>query len=278
MVFNSLSFVIFFIVVFALYWYAQGRSKVQNWILLLASYFFYGYASWKMLPLLFISTILFYILGRGIYQMQNEKTSSRLTTIGVIAGIGLLVYFKYLNFFIDDSLVCAVKDLKKFTLAEQYVPCWRYFGYQDEINMGVKSFFGEENFGESGMYKGYLGRNESFVLESLATDTVFDLISDSSTIASFCDFVRNLTTQGVNVVLVKYPMFHPLQARIANLTEMDSLYHHLSVELDAPLLDYWNEDFTYDTTYYCNPSHMNALGAELFTKRIVNDLVSLYKK
>lgn len=102
MVFNSLPFVIFFIIVFALYWFAQGRSKVQNWILLLASYFFYGYASWKMLPLLFISTILFYLLGRGIYQTQNEKTSSRLTTIGVVAGIGLLVYFKYLNFFIDE--------------------------------------------------------------------------------------------------------------------------------------------------------------------------------
>mgnify|MGYP003298624236 CR=1 FL=1 len=102
MVFNSFSFVIFFIVVFALYWLAQGRKNVQNWILLLASYFFYGYASWKMLPLLLISTILFYFIGRGIYRAKNEKTSSCLTMIGVVVGIGLLVYFKYLNFFIDE--------------------------------------------------------------------------------------------------------------------------------------------------------------------------------
>ena len=184
---------------------------------------------------------------------------------------------QFFPYFRDDSLICAVKDLKKFTVAEQYVPCWRYFGYQDEINIGVKSFFGEDNFDESGTYKGYLGRNESFALESLATDTVFDLICDSSTVASFRDFVRNLTIQGVKVILVKYPMYHPLQTRIANLTEMDSLYHKLSIQLNVPLLDYWNDDFTYDTTYYYNPSHMNQFGAELFSLQLADSLKSIIK-
>lgn len=102
MVFNSLPFVLFFVVVFTLYWSAPGRAKLQNWVLLLASYFFYGYASWKMLPLLLVSTIAFYAIGRGIYRTENEKTSSRMTSLGVVLGIGLLVYFKYLNFFIDE--------------------------------------------------------------------------------------------------------------------------------------------------------------------------------
>lgn len=52
MVVNSVSFLIFFLVVFALYYLFSKSCKVQQWIILLASYFFYGYADARMLWLL----------------------------------------------------------------------------------------------------------------------------------------------------------------------------------------------------------------------------------
>lgn len=103
MVFNSLEFLVFFVFLFFLYWIGlKEKTKVQNWLLLIASYFFYGYASWKMLPLLLVATAIFYGLGISISKAKSEKQAGRLTTLGVIFGIGLLVYFKYLNFFIDE--------------------------------------------------------------------------------------------------------------------------------------------------------------------------------
>lgn len=103
MVFNSFEFLLFFIVVFLIYWLLlKGKTAVQNIFLLLASYFFYAYADWKMLPLLFASTAVFYYLGIKISIAKSERVSSAITTIGVLLGVGVLLYFKYLNFFIES--------------------------------------------------------------------------------------------------------------------------------------------------------------------------------
>ena len=107
MVINSLSFLLFFIVVFAVY-YAPGirqSATRQNVWLLLTSYFFYGFVDWKMLPILFGVTVLFYWLGAQIKKemdVNNRKKASRYMKFGVVIGIGLLLYFKYLNFFAES--------------------------------------------------------------------------------------------------------------------------------------------------------------------------------
>lgn len=105
MIFNSFTFVVFFIIVFVVYWILlKERTKSQNVFLLLASWFFYGYADVKMLPLLVVSIVIFFYLGRWIHNAESEKTSSVLTTLGVLLGVGLLLYFKYFNFFIESFI------------------------------------------------------------------------------------------------------------------------------------------------------------------------------
>lgn len=103
MVFNSIPFLQFFVVVFFVYWLLLKKStKAQNIFLLVTSYFFYGYANWKMLPLLMVATAVFFFLGIGISRAKTEKAASWLRALGVVLGIGLLLYFKYLNFFIES--------------------------------------------------------------------------------------------------------------------------------------------------------------------------------
>ena len=103
MSFCSFSFLLFFTALFALYYFlCNGKVKWQNVLLLLGSYFFYGYANWKMLPLLVAVTLVYYFLGIGMSGEGGERKKSILCTIGIVLGVGLLVYFKYLNFFIDS--------------------------------------------------------------------------------------------------------------------------------------------------------------------------------
>ena len=101
MTFNSLIFWAFFAVVLLPYFTVLRRSaRWQNLWLLLASYVFYGWTDWRMVPLLIAVTVLFYFLGIKI-QQSNESSprqASRLTTIGVLIGVGVLFYFKYLGF------------------------------------------------------------------------------------------------------------------------------------------------------------------------------------
>lgn len=102
MVINSFSFLLFFSIVFFIYYFPlKEKRKAQNWLLLLASYAFYGIANWKMIPTLLIATVVFYLLAMEIPK-GSDKKSSALTILGVVAGVGLLFYFKYLNFFIES--------------------------------------------------------------------------------------------------------------------------------------------------------------------------------
>ncbi len=102
MVINSFNFLFFFGFLFLVYYFPlKNKVNAQNGWLLIASYTFYGIADWKMLPVLLVSTVVFYALGIFI-QQSTPKRASLLTSVGVIAGVGMLLYFKYLNFFIDS--------------------------------------------------------------------------------------------------------------------------------------------------------------------------------
>ena len=100
MLVNSLVFLFFFLVVLLPYFSLMQKScGAQNLWILLASYFFYGWADWRMVPLLLIVTVVFYLLGLRIKKCIGNPA---LTVVGIVLGAGLLLYFKYLNFFISQ--------------------------------------------------------------------------------------------------------------------------------------------------------------------------------
>lgn len=99
MLINSLEFWGFFAVVFLIY-FAIKNNRWQNAWLAISSLTFYGLVSVKLLALFGVVIGLFYALAIEIEKKKN--LTKGLVTTGVCAGIGLLVYFKYLNFFIAE--------------------------------------------------------------------------------------------------------------------------------------------------------------------------------
>lgn len=103
MIFNTFPFLLFIIAIFCIYYFVLNENtKRQNILLLIASYFFYGWANWKILPLLIITTIFYYFLGLKIERLKDDKKKNIYTTTGVLFGVGSLTYFKYSNFFITS--------------------------------------------------------------------------------------------------------------------------------------------------------------------------------
>ncbi len=102
MVFNSLDFVFFIIPVFLLYWLVFSKSNIyQNLFLLTVSIFFYTWADWRFLALLLGSTLINYYLGLKIYSSPEDRKKSIFLYIGLVFNVGLLLYFKYFNFFYE---------------------------------------------------------------------------------------------------------------------------------------------------------------------------------
>ena len=103
MIFNSTEFFLFFVGVFSIYYFfLKEKTRLQNILLLIASYVFYAYANWKLLPLLLVTTLIFYGLGIAVFEAKTDKRKLLFTTLGIIIGIGTLLYFKYFNFFISS--------------------------------------------------------------------------------------------------------------------------------------------------------------------------------
>ena len=103
MLFNSGDFFFFFIVVYLLYVKLPHRG--QNILLLVASYFFYGYWDVRFLALIFISTIVDYTAGLVIHRHKlshNEKLAKRWMLLSVAVNLGILGTFKYFNFFAES--------------------------------------------------------------------------------------------------------------------------------------------------------------------------------
>lgn len=102
MLFNSIEFLIFFFVVFVVYWSLNKTLKLQNIFLLIASYFFYGWWDWRFLFLIFISSLVNFLVARYIGATENNQKRKGLLVLSLIFNLGLLGYFKYFNFFVDS--------------------------------------------------------------------------------------------------------------------------------------------------------------------------------
>jgi alginate O-acetyltransferase complex protein AlgI len=108
MVFNSLEFALFFVLFFFLYWLIFNRNlRIQNLLILAASYVFLAWWDWRFLSILAGSSVVNYFLGIYIEKTQNEKHKRFLIYLGLLQGLGSLLFFKYFNFFIN-SLTDAV--------------------------------------------------------------------------------------------------------------------------------------------------------------------------
>jgi len=98
MLFNSPTFVVFFIIVFSLYWALRER-RAQNILLIAASYVFYGTWSWKFLLLLIFSTGFDYTCGRVIGSTTHPRRRRAFLIASIAANLTLLGTFKYAGFF-----------------------------------------------------------------------------------------------------------------------------------------------------------------------------------
>ncbi|MFT0714902.1 MBOAT family O-acyltransferase [Flagellimonas lutimaris] len=103
MLFNSLEFFVFLPIVYFAYWFLNKRSlKLQNLLLLIASYVFYGWWDYRFLSLILFSTVVDYFVGLRIANAPNQKTQRNYLWVSIICNLGLLGFFKYYNFFVDS--------------------------------------------------------------------------------------------------------------------------------------------------------------------------------
>lgn len=105
MVFNSVSFLGFFLLVFAAYWSLKAHWRIQNTLLLIASYLFYGFWDWRF-PVLMAATTGIDYLMTNLMRWSPQRRKVYLA-VSLVSNLGVLFALKYFNFF-QDNLVSAL--------------------------------------------------------------------------------------------------------------------------------------------------------------------------
>lgn len=160
MVFSSLSFAVFFTVVCilmaltntkAVKALAKGRlRRLRHMILLLASYFFYGYWNWKFCFLMLGLTAVSYLCARGC----GGKRRGLCIKLGVIVPILILGIFKYYNFFVDSF--CAVFGIQRLGTLKILLPVGISFYTFQSLSYTIDVYRGkieaERSFADVALY------------------------------------------------------------------------------------------------------------------------------
>ena len=100
MLFNSLSFVFFLIIIFTLYW---GVPHKYRWIPLLAANYYF-YMSWgaKYIVLLLFITLLSYLTGLILEKQQNRAKKNVVLCVSIVLSLSALFFYKYFGFFMQN--------------------------------------------------------------------------------------------------------------------------------------------------------------------------------
>lgn len=114
MFFNSLDFAVFLPTVFILYWFVTNKNlKLQNALLVVASYVFYGWWDWRFLSLIMFSSLVDFTIGVMLTKAEKPSNRKALLWTSILVNLGFLGFFKYYNFF-----------------AENFVEAFSFFGNQ----------------------------------------------------------------------------------------------------------------------------------------------------
>jgi len=106
MFFGSLEFLVFLPIFLLAYFLTSGKNRL--WVNLIGSYIFYGWFDWRFLSILILITVVNYWAAlKTSDEMARHggkpgRESKRWLTLSVVVCMGMLAYFKYANFFLDN--------------------------------------------------------------------------------------------------------------------------------------------------------------------------------
>jgi hypothetical protein len=186
-------------------------------------------------------------------------------------------FLPYLN---DTILKKELFRYKGLNYADFVIPYFKYIGSQETAIVGF--------FESTGLKKSHSTRYKGFESENKTWEPDFDLEKEKNpsgkranisiqVIREFDAFLEASKKENVEIVLVYSPEYYEFQDYILNRDTVSEIYRALATKYDYSYIDYEMDSLCFDKKYFYNPTHLNSLGAELFSRDLAGKLDSILK-
>ena len=199
----------------------------------------------------------------NLYRKYNPKPSLIIQTIdfytlGYIMGVEKEQFMPY---FWNIPMRKEIITYEPFSKWEKLLPLYRYRGYNLFLSSTPRT-----------LTKGFKSEDLSWQGEALAQKDSISINHNDVSAKMFDEYLSQANFEGIKVLFVYTPLFIEATKIIKNLDEMYLMFQSYADKYDIPILDYTYMGICYDTTYFYNATHLNKLGAEIFSVNLANDI------
>lgn len=168
---------------------------------------------------------------------------------------------------------------------DYYLPLIRYSGKTNALKLIIKNIVnGQSNIryrqnGFSGMDREW----NADLDKAKKKRESYKINTESNSIVLFEKFINECKANNIELILVYTPEYIDGQNFVVNRDDIIHIYRDFSMKYSIEFYDYSNDSLCFNKKYFYNASHLNSSGAEIFSKKLANDLKArthnnVYKK
>lgn len=212
-----------------------------------------------------------------IYRQHNQKPELILFSLDYESlqhRSDLFNHTQFIAWLQDSVLREACSHYEGYSYWDYRLPLLRYVGEQELIFRLLGDWRHPER-NQADRVKGFYGRNEVWNRETdLILDTLkaYSVQPDTLSVQRFRSFLQSCRAEGIPVVLIHSPVHPRGQEKVTNREEIIALYQQYSRSYSLPFFNYADDSLSRRQELFMNSTHLNATGAAVFTRRLIQDL------
>jgi hypothetical protein len=174
----------------------------------------------------------------------------------------------------NRDIKTATSSYVGFVSADYLLPLIRYYGKKKEIETAIR-FYSCHLSNPISRVKGYQGLNRIWNKDfnkAKSSMKGYEVKIDPESVLLFENFLAECKNKNIKLFFVYTPEYIEGQKFVKNRQMVMNLYTHYSTKYQIPFYDFSNDTICFQKKYFYNASHLNKIGAELFTHQLVDTL------
>lgn len=214
----------------------------------------------------------------NVFAKRNRKPRVILHEVdyGTFSGRrNLFEIAQFLPYLDDPDIYMTTRKYEGFHFPDYHLPLLKYYADYPLIIVGALEYFDIKRFGGR-RYKGYVGNDFPWsdelqsAREKFPNGITYD--QQEELIGLFKLYLQRCQQDKIEVVLIWMPEYVEGQDFVLNHDSVRGMIHDISDMQGLTFFDYSNDSICFDRNLFYNTRHLNRKGAEIFTRKLAQDL------